>query len=205
MPENLTREIRVSRVDRKIPRFLSRDEAAQLLAATEDPELRAMLQFALGTGLRCGELVMLQYGDVRLDTGNVHVRAEHAKGRADRLVPLSSWARDAFASMPPRPPFSLVWPMRRDVASRRAKQACVRAGLRDAHLHTMRHTFASWLRLGGAPIDRIQYWLGHTNITTTMIYAHIRPHEIAGELERALSGRDVGALLPPAKPEPVPR
>ncbi len=41
--------------------------------------------------------------------------------------------------------------------------------------HTLRHTFASWLRLAGVPLDRIQYWLGHRSITTTEIYAHIVP------------------------------
>ena len=74
------------------------------------------------------------------------------------------------------------------------------AGLSDEYnFHTLRHTFASWLRLAGVSLDQIQYWLEHSSITTTEVYAHLIPEATRYESARVFSeggvGKNVGLLL----------
>ena len=73
-----------------------------------------------------------------------------------------------------------------------------RAGLNDANivrqkggkvtLHTFRHTFCSRLAQAGVSLQKIAHLAGHSDIKTTMIYAHLVPSNVAGEAVKALNG-----------------
>jgi site-specific recombinase XerD len=60
---------------------------------------------------------------------------------------------------------------------KRFKAICKKAGIEDYHLHTLRHTFASQLVMAGVSIYKVSQWLGHSDVTTTMIYAHLEPQD----------------------------
>ena len=167
--------VRVAKKRPASPAFLSYDEAQRLLAACADPLHAAAVRFAIGSGLRLSEITRLRYADVR--DGMIHVKQAKA---GERRPPLSSWASDALAAGAPGPkPF----PFRSDHLSKITKRAMAAADLSaHYHFHTLRHTFASWCRLRGVPIDRIQYWLGHSSITTTEVYAHLTPEAVAHEI-----------------------
>ena len=64
------------------------------------------------------------------------------------------------------------------------------AGVQDFHWHDLRHTFASRLVMAGVPIRAVAELLGHSEITTTMRYAHLAPGYLADAVERL-------AALPP--------
>lgn len=59
---------------------------------------------------------------------------------------------------------------------RRYKAALARAGLRPLRFHDLRHTFGTRM-IGKADIRRVQEWMGHADIHTTMKYLHYAPHE----------------------------
>jgi integrase len=64
--------------------------------------------------------------------------------------------------------------------SRRFKEACAEAGVRQIRFHDLRHTFATRLAASGQPLRAIQEFLGHADMKTTQIYAHYAPssHEV---------------------------
>ena len=53
----------------------------------------------------------------------------------------------------------------------------------DAHFHSLRHSFASWLIQGGVPMFGVQHLLGHSSITTTQIYTHIEDEGLRKSIE----------------------
>lgn len=58
-------------------------------------------------------------------------------------------------------------------------RACERVGIKDASIHTLRHTFASKMLRNGIPLTEVQHLLGHRNYQSTLIYAHLVPAAVA--------------------------
>ena len=73
-------------------------------------------------------------------------------------------------------------------------QACSKAGLRRINWHVLRHTFASHLVMRGAPLKAVQEFLGHSDIQTTMRYAHLSP-DVRNTAISVLDGDRVGHYL----------
>lgn len=64
------------------------------------------------------------------------------------------------------------------------KLACRRAGIENATLHSLRHTFASHLVMAGVDLTTVSKLLGHKDISTTMIYSHLSPEHLRGAVEK---------------------
>ncbi|HUG35668.1 MAG TPA: tyrosine-type recombinase/integrase [Candidatus Limnocylindrales bacterium] len=185
---------------KKLPTYLTIAEQERLLAAlAEDATpigLRdyALVATALLTGLRCSELGHLQLGHLDLEAGVV--RVIEGKGRKDRELPvvprLEAILRRYLAARPALmhhpTPYVFVralnyggWADRHGALPFGPKAIFHRVRIRvremlnrpDCHPHVLRHSFASRLRENGADLQDIQEALGHANIATTTIYAHI--------------------------------
>ncbi|MDH3813039.1 MAG: tyrosine recombinase [Acidobacteriota bacterium] len=147
---------------------------------------RAAMELLYAAGLRVGELVALDLGDVQLGQRMVRVRG---KGRKERLVPFGRPAAKALeAYLPER----AHW--RRGVADeseplfvnqrggrlsdrsiRRQLDLAVRhtADLNHLHPHALRHAFATHLLEAGMDLRAIQELLGHSSLATTQIYTKV--------------------------------
>lgn len=69
------------------------------------------------------------------------------------------------------------------------------AGLRrELTIHTIRHTFASWLVIAGTPIKTVQELLGHASLAMTLRYAHLAPVHLRGALDSLASMRDSNSI-----------
>ena len=171
-------------------RYVTPEEEALLLKHSE-PRLRSAIVFSIHTGLRQDELVTLQWSEVDLKVGRhgeIKVRGEISKDREDRHIPLSATARAILDSLP-RPirqdtrVFAFLGSSRYNV-NRMLYEALEASGLNKdvprsqrVTWHTLRHTFASRLVMAGVDLATVQKLMGHSNITTTMRYAHLaRPH-----------------------------
>lgn len=178
---------------KKVPRFLSKEEVRALLNAATDTYRPIIFAF-LKTGLRLNELVNLEWEDIDLENAQLRVvnkedKRYHPKGRRERSVPIprdllpvlaglkGSVASDCvFATKEGRP--------RRNNILKNVKTAALRAGLTDMNVHTLRHTFASHLVMAGVDLTTVQKLLGHSSITTTMIYAHLAPDHLKAAVEK---------------------
>ncbi len=166
--------------------FLTFEEADRLLAAAA-PKWFPMIALALKTGLRMGELLALECGDVDLVTGRLVVRRSNWRGQVgspkngrSREIPLSE-ATVRLLKAHRHLQGDLVFCDERggslayEAGREPLRRACRRAGLRKIGWHTLRHSFASHLAMRGVPMKAIQELMGHSTIEMTMRYAHLSP------------------------------
>lgn len=181
------------------PTFLSPEECKCLLRVISENQMRSIVVIAICTAMRLGELVNLQWNDVDLDRGFIHLKNRDEfvlKGRRKRSIPLNRMAAEVLLSLPKASTFvfstkegqRLPW---RNV-SRKFKCYVRKAGLSDEiHFHSLRHTGASWMVQNNVPISFVKEILGHSSVTTTMIYSHSTTahlRESINTIDRVLSG-----------------
>jgi integrase len=179
--------------------FLTFDEATRLLKAA-DGEWLPMLTIALKCGLRIGELLGLQWGDLDLKKGLLRVKRTVYRGRVGspkggkwRDVDLSD---NAIAALKKHRHLRGEWVFCSMDGKRLTEGKCrkplaaivKRAKLRHMSWHVLRHTFASHLAMRGVPLRSIQKLMGHSTIVHTERYAHLMP-EATRDAVRLLDAR----------------
>jgi integrase len=143
------------------------------------------------TGLRMGELLALRWRDVDFAGSTVRVRASFYNGNLStpksgkvRAVPLAPDVATALAQLGRRENWvgddDLVFAgeggdhLDASALRRRYKTALAAASLRRLRFHDLRHTFGTRM-IAKADIRRVQEWMGHADIQTTMRYLHFAP------------------------------
>ncbi len=207
--ENPAERLQSRRSARSLPDVLTVEEIARLLkaaAARPAPEGvrdRVMLELAYAAGLRVSEVVGpqgLSVSALSLDAGWVRVLGKGAKERLAPVYPgiarqLLEYARDVrpllLARAKRRGPVETALflnarggPMTRQgfwlILKKAARQADIRGSLSP---HTLRHSFATHLLHGGAPLRHVQELLGHANISTTQVYTHLTDSQVRETFE----------------------
>ncbi len=152
-----------------------------------------MFLTAAFTGLRLGELIALRWRDVDFAGSLVRVRASWSVGALTtpksgkvRSVPLAPEVAQALARLSQRELFAgeddLVFVgalgsyLDDSALRRRYKRTLKSAGLRQLRFHDLRQTFGTRM-IAKADIRRVQEWMGHADIQTTMRYLHYAPRE----------------------------
>lgn len=163
------------------------------------------------TGGRWAEVAKLLRSKVNLTENTVTLFGW--KGQKERTVPLVPELREMFARRLARPGPSLIFPGKRKKDGSSARSAPTRAIQRAmtaegcnapelvaergrATNHSLRHTYASWLRQKGLALDEVQPLLGHSNIKTTMVYAKVVPAETLDRAKAALAGIGLATKAP---------
>jgi integrase len=178
--ENPARGVKALReVKVKTPRFLSQAEIKTLLKRAP-ADFKPVLQTFLYTGLRKAELANLEWADVDFERGVIHVRAKaHWRPKSsEREVPLHQDLREVLLKLRKRGGAGLVFCTRDGNPLRKIRERFIvltkRCGMEDVtKVHALRHTFASHLVMAGVPLPTVQKLMGHSDIQTTMIYAHL--------------------------------
>ncbi len=169
------------------------EEVWALVRAAASEQDGALYLTAAFTGLRRGELIALHWRDVDFAGSVLRVRASYAGGALTapksgkvRSVPLAPDVAQALARLADRELFTsdddLVFPgegggyLDGSALRRRYTAALKRAGLRSLRFHDLRHTFGTRM-IAKADIRRVQEWMGHADIQTTMRYLHYAPRE----------------------------
>lgn len=185
--------IAMPRVDLPEWQWLDWDEVERLIeAARTEERLTTMVPVAIYTGLRIGEQIALRWGDIDLARGELHVRRSYAvgsttspKSNKHRTIPLGNVALSALREQRAQTYMrsgtggGLVWAdedgkqLTKQHIRDPFQRALKRAGIRSIRWHDLRHTYASLLAKEGASLQAIQRLLGHSDIRTTMRYAHL--------------------------------
>ena len=198
-----TENISSPRIGRSLPDTLSAEEVEDLLssAATNDTtdsvRDHAMFELLYASGLRVTELVSLNLGDVDLEQGSVRCLG---KGGKERIIPVHQSAISVLRRYigEARPSLikksseqSLFLNRRGQRLSRQGfwlilKASAKRAGIaKKITPHTLRHSFATHLLQGGAPLRHVQELLGHSSITTTQVYTHLTSEHVRTEYDKS--------------------
>jgi integrase/recombinase XerD len=170
---------------KRLPVVLSQEEVRSILAVVRVPVYRACLETIYACGLRISEAVHIQVTDIDKDRMVLRVRG---KGNKEREVPLSqrtlSALREFWKTHRSKPwlfPATLQRGSDRNagcIAVPNVRWAFERAlqksGVnKPAHVHSLRHSYATHLLEAGVQLRVIQEFLGHQSPSTTAIYTHL--------------------------------
>jgi len=174
-------------------RVFSPEEVWALVRAASSEQDGALFLAAAFTGLRMGELLALRWRDIDFAGNTIRVRASYYLGQLTtpksgkvRAVPLAPDVATALAQLGRREHWlaedDLVFVgeagsyLDGSALRRRYKLALTAAGLRPLRFHDLRHTFGTRM-IAKADIRRVQEWMGHADVQTTMRYLHYAPRE----------------------------
>ena len=221
--DNPSLQIRGGSKKKKLPKTLSLEEVDRLLdvamhsGKNEAERLRdsCLMQLLYATGMRVSELMALPVAATR---GNPAMILVKGKGSKERLVPLSTPARDALAKWIVKRdqkdelsvksgngPSAYLFPssgqlghLTRHWFYGKIKVWATTAGIDPSKIspHTIRHAFASHLLANGADLRIIQTLLGHADVATTEIYTHVLDEKLQSLVEdhHPLAKRDKSTL-----------
>ena len=192
--------ISTPRGERKLPRTLNIEQAAQLVMITPDSDLtfrdRAILELLYSSGLRLSEIERSNVCDVDLADKTMTILG---KGGKTRIVPVGRHAITAIKS----------WLQRRQALvsnveekalfvsrsgnrlgaraiQKRVEYWAKRQGLdRSVHPHMLRHSFASHMLESSSDLRAVQELLGHSDISTTQVYTHLDFQHLAKVYDKA--------------------
>ncbi len=182
-----TSKVKKPKFDNKRVRFLSLDEAHQLLEILRgtSQQVHDMALLSLHCGLRAGEIFSLTWGAVDMDHGLITL-LDTKSGRT-RTLSMTDDVKAAFTTMGPGSNGELVFPSNNGkkimVISQSFPRAVKQAGLNDGitdrrqrvTFHTLRHSFASWLVMEGVSLYQVKELLGHASLAMTERYSHLSP------------------------------
>ena len=166
---------------KKLPAVLSPEEVKSIFDVTENLKHKAILMTVYSAGLRVSEVCNLKITDI--DSKNMQILIRQGKGKKDRYSLLSKVnleiLREYWKRYHPTE-YLFSGRCRTDAITPRSVQRMLEKSIKktritkNATVHTLRHSFATHLLDAGTDICYIQRLLGHTRITTTTIYLHLR-------------------------------
>lgn len=167
-----------------VPKVISKNDILKMLGVLENKKHKLMLSLCYGMGLRVSEIVNIKITD--LDSSNMQVLIQRAKGKKDRYVNLPASTltdlRNYYSEYKPKIYlFEGQYGGQYSVRSVQAvfKQAMQKAKVNKAvGIHGMRHSYATHLLERGVDISYIQKLLGHNDIKTTLRYAQVTHKDI---------------------------
>jgi tyrosine recombinase XerC len=183
--------VKSPKTKKRLPVILSEEQLAQVLDGSGEDDFvtlrnKAILELFYSTGIRLGELLTLNYGDINFNRLTLRI---FGKGAKERIVPFGQRAektiqtyldkrRSEFGGLILESPLFIS--SRSSRISRPSVQKMVTGILQTVseqeHLspHVLRHSFASHLLDRGADLNAVKDLLGHNSLSTTQLYTHIK-------------------------------
>jgi len=202
LTENPAENLEAPRQGQRLPKNLSTEDVTKLLAAADTglsyssderadafrARDRAILYLLYATGLRISELTSLTPHDIDLQMSYLRVKG---KGGKERIAPfatiagdhLRSWIETHRSSLKPATDHVFInhrgFALTRQSVWKTLKEFALQAGISTTlSPHKLRHSFATHLLQSGMNLRSLQMLLGHSDLSTTQIYAHVTPEHL---------------------------
>ena len=194
MDENVFKKIKKLKTTNNTPAFPTLEDLNKILEQEKDKTLKLIYLFGFYTGMRMGEIRFLKWNSINFNTNLISVNNHESfttKSRLARVIPLHKKLRRLLLeykksqSMNEYVFMKKEFVFTKDFISAKFKKAVRDAKLNPSlHFHSLRHGFASNLVLKGVSIYEVSKLLGHADIKTTQIYAHLRSDDLRNAVER---------------------
>lgn len=201
LQQNPASQLDAPRVEKKLPEILSIEKVERLLdqpVGRDSKGLRdkAMLETLYATGIRVTELISLRVEDINLTLEYIKCAGREKV----RIIPLGSQAKLAIKEYMERGRKGLLHsheegvffvncngkPMTRQGCWKIIKAYAKKAGIQETITpHMLRHSFAAHLVENGADLQSVQEMLGHSDISTTQIYAKLHKSKLKNVYSKA--------------------
>lgn len=179
------------RYDKKLPKYLTKEEVKRILDTTSYLKHKAILSTIYSSGLRVSEATNLRISDIM--SSEMKIRVRSGKRNKERYTLLSKknldllrlyWKKFGYKNYSPEDYLFISRLTKKPLTNRTVEAAMDKAvkksGItKTATVHTLRHSFATHLMNDGVNIVEIQALLGHSNIKTTSIYLHVKDYRIS--------------------------
>ncbi|GFI61706.1 tyrosine recombinase XerD [Clostridiales bacterium] len=199
--ENPAEGLQSPRVEKKTPEILSLNEVELLLEQPDIKEAKgirdkAMLEVLYATGIRVTELISLELKDINMYMGYLTCNS----GEKTRIIPIGSKAVEALERYIDKARTEMLkdrgekilfvncfgMPMTRQGFWKIIKSYAAKAGIKaDINPHMLRHSFAVHLLENGADLQAVQEMMGHSDISTTQMYARINKNKLKDVYSKA--------------------
>ena len=193
--DNPVSGIKLTKGAKKLPEILTSDEVAKLLAQPDVSELKgcrdkAMLELLYATGIKVSELIGIRLSDINLQIGILRLKSD----KNERVIPMYPEALKALNTYCSNVRSVVVTddsvtelftnmngqPLTRQGLWKIIKYYAEKADIKkDITPHTIRHSFAAHLLENGAPLKDIQEILGHSDLSSTQVYAQLMRNRYA--------------------------
>ncbi len=190
--ENPVKGIKKIKLPEKLPLFFSETDFQILLNATNSKDLRDLFVFGINTGLREMELITLRWSQIDFMNRLVILDNRHhlTKSKKIRNVPLNLKALQVVTERQINKGSDFIFtynnePIKQHFISHKFKKIIIKAGLNPKlNVHSLRHSFASWLIQSGVSIYSIRKLLGHSDLRITSIYSHLRSEDLMDSVNK---------------------
>lgn len=192
-PMKLVKPLKVD--DKKPLRFLTEDECERFLQATPKHLYPIYFTF-LSTGMRKSELEYLRWNDINLKNRLIYIRKkpDWLPKTGEREIPIGDELLKVLKNYKENSNDTSKEDFVFDIIDSGKSHNMLRtelikigklAEIKDlTKVHTLRHTFASHLVMAGVDLPTIQKLMGHSDIETTMLYAHLAPEHLSNAVNK---------------------
>ena len=202
IPINPIGDLHTPKIPKSLPHLLSQKQISKLMSLpdlTDNKGIRdyAILELFYSTGIRISELIIIQYSDIKLESGTILI---HGKGGKDRIVILGDHAINALKNYiymikKDKNNFSENYLFPSYIKRKKNKKNVHPIGIKTVYNivrkylkiissdeklspHSLRHSFATHLLENGADLMAVKDMLGHNSLTSTQIYTHIQKEKL---------------------------
>jgi integrase len=190
LENNPATKIKRIRIPEKLPLFFSRDEFEKLINTVDEKDWKDIIIFAVNSGMRMMEILTLKENQFIKDHKLIVLNnQEHiTKSKKIRQLPLNETAYNILLYRKSNSE-GLMFTLNgekilQDHLVKKFKKFVIKSGVNPKlHFHSLRHSFASWLVQKDVPIYNISKLLGHADIKTTEIYAHLRNEDLRNAVD----------------------